>query len=182
MVSWKALNLGKPLEPVLEQLNSLSADAAEVEFRKCCGSTAWASTMASERPFASLAELITKADDVWWSLRPNDWLEAFRCHPKIGERKAADRTSLEAQKWSEQEQAGVGKMTQATTQSLTELNQEYEEKFGYIYIVCATGKSSGEMLASLRERVKNDPATELRSAASEQAKITQLRLKKLIRN
>lgn len=175
-----SIKWSKALERVLEQLNSLSADEAEVQFRKCCGSTAWASNTAAERPFATLSELITKADDIWWSLKPHDWLEAFRCHPKIGEKKAADQISLEAQKWSEQEQAGVGNVTQATTQALTELNQEYEEKFGYICIVCATGKSSAEMLASLRERLKNDPDTELRTAAGEQAKITQLRLKKLI--
>jgi len=168
------------LERVLEQLNSLSADEAEVEFKKCCGSTGWARQMANCRPFATLAELITKADDVWWSLKPDDWLEAFRHHPKIGEKKATAQTSLEAQKWSEQEQAGVGNAGRATTQALTELNEEYEEKFGYIYIVCATGKSSAEMLAILRERLKNDPDTELRTAAGEQAKITQLRLKKLI--
>lgn len=169
------------MERVLERLNSLSADEAEVEFRKCCGSTGWARHLANSRPFATLAELITKADDVWWLLKPNDWLEAFRCHPKIGERKAAAETSLEVQEWSEQEQAGVGNAARATTQALTELNQEYEQKFGYIYIVCATGKSSEEMLSILRERLKNDPDTELRTAAGEQAKITQLRLKKLIR-
>ena len=164
----------------LERLNSLSPDEAEVEFRKCCGATAWASKMATERPFATLTELITKADDVWWSLKPDDWLEAFRCHPKIGEKKAATQTSLETQKWSEQEQAGIVNAAQATTRALTELNQEYEEKFGYIYIVCAMGKSSEEMLEILSERLKNGPDTELRTAAGEQAKITQLRLKKLI--
>ncbi len=153
-----------------------------MEFSKCCGSIAWVRQMVNSRPFASLAEVVATADEAWWSLKPNDWLEAFRCHPKIGEKKAAAQTSLEAQKWSEQEQAGAGNAAQATTQALTELNQEYEEKFGYIYIVCATGKSSEEMLAILRERLKNDRDTELRIAAGEQAKITLLRLKKLVRN
>ena len=138
--------------------------------------------MANSRPFATMAELIAKSDDVWWSLKSDDWLEAFQCHPKIGEKKATAQTSLEAQRWSEQEQTGVGNVSQATTQALTELNQEYEEKFGYIYIVCATGKSSEELLAILRERLKNDPETELRTAAFEQAKITQLRLTKLIQH
>ena len=136
--------------------------------------------MAGARPYATEAELITKADAVWWSLNSDDWLEAFRCHPKIGEKKAAASTSLESQKWSEQEQAGVANTAHATTKAFADLNIEYEKTFGYIYIVCATGKTSEEMLASLRERLRNDPAIELRIAAGEQAKITQLRLKKLI--
>ena len=136
--------------------------------------------MSGARPYATEAELITKADAVWWSLNSDDWLEAFRCHPKIGEKKAASSTSLESQKWSEQEQAGIANTGHATTQALAALNVEYERTFGYIYIVCATGKTSEEMLAILRERLRNNPATELRTAAGEQAKITQLRLKKLI--
>ena len=164
----------------LLQLNSLSADEAESELLKCCGSTNWARKVAGERPYATEVELITRADAVWWSLSPDDWLEAFQCHPKIGETKAAASTSLESQKWSEQEQAGIANTGYATTQVLAALNIEYERTFGYIYIVCATGKTSEEMLTSLRERLRNDPATEFRIAAGEQAKITQLRLQKLI--
>ena len=136
--------------------------------------------MAAERPFATASEMFSMANDVWWALRANDWLEAFRAHPKIGERKAATPTTIEAQKWSEQEQAGIGNAPQATTQALTELNQTYEVRFGYIYIVCATGKSSEELLAILKDRLHNNPEAELRTAATEQAKITQLRLKKLL--
>jgi len=172
--------LERDLNRGLLQLNSLSAGEAEAELLKCCGSTNWASKMAAARPYATEAELITKADDVWWSLSSDDWLEAFRCHPKIGEKKAAASTSLHSQKWSEQEQAGIAKTGLATTQALAELNIEYEMTFGYIYIVCATGKTSEEMLTSLKERLRNDPTTELRTAAEEQAKITHLRLKKLI--
>ena len=136
--------------------------------------------MVDARPFATESELITQSDAAWWSLNSDDWLEAFRCHPKIGEKKSATSTSVESQKWSEQEQAGIANTRHAVTKALAELNVEYEMTFGYIYIVCATGKTSEEMLASLRERLRNDPATELRKAAGEQAKITQLRLKKLI--
>ena len=136
--------------------------------------------MAGVRPFATEAQLVTQSNAVWWSLNSDDWLEAFRGHPKIGEKKAAASSSLEAQKWSEQEQAGIANTGHTTTKVLADLNSEYERIFGYIYIVCATGKTSEEMLASLRERLRNDPATELRTAAGEQAKITQLRLKKLI--
>ena len=136
--------------------------------------------MTSARPFVSLDELITKADSVWWSLDSEDWLEAFHSHPKIGEKKAAAPTPVEAQQWSEDEQSGLRNSAQQTLNEFADLNNAYEEKFGYIFIVCASGKSSEEMLAILRDRLKNNAAEELRIAAAEQAKITQLRLRKLI--
>jgi len=134
----------------------------------------------AERPFASLDDLSAKSDRVWWSLEPNDWLEAFRSHPKIGEKKAAQPISGEARRWSEQEQAGLLNSEQKILEDLAELNRAYEEKFGYIFVVCASGKSSEEMLALLRVRLENNPEEELRIAAAEQAKITQLRLRKLL--
>lgn len=136
--------------------------------------------MAAERPFAFSNHLITIADRVWWSLEPDDWLEAFASHPKIGESKAARATAAEAETWAAQEQSGALDAAKETVRSLVDLNREYEEKFGYIYIVCATGKSSEEMLAILRQRLPNDAETELRIAAREQARITKLRLGKLI--
>ena len=136
--------------------------------------------MIKEQPFASLEELLTKAENVWWSLKQADWLEAFRSHPKIGEQKAAERVSVAAQKWSQQEQSSLGDAAADTRRELARLNQEYEQKFGYIYIVCATGKSPEEMLSILKHRMDNGPAEELRVAAAEQAKITELRLKKLL--
>ena len=136
--------------------------------------------MVAQRPFESLDQLITIADRVWWALEPRDWLEAFRSHPKIGEQKAAAAVSDDAKRWSEAEQSGVTNATTQTMQALAELNQKYEEKFGYIFIVCATGKSSAEMLTILRGRLENDRDEELRSAAAEQAKITKLRLQKLV--
>lgn len=136
--------------------------------------------MSAERPFSNPDELSNAADRIWWSLGSPDWLEAFRSHPKIGEKKAAERVSPEARSWSAEEQASISSAGRDTMQSLAELNQRYEEKFGYIYIVCASGKRPEEMLGILRERMHNDPDTELRTAASEQAKITQLRLRKLI--
>jgi OHCU decarboxylase len=168
------------LEPGLERLNSLPANEAEAEFRKCCGSTNWARRLAAERPFANSNHLITMADRVWWSLEPDDWLEAFASHPKIGENKAARATAPEAQNWAAQEQSGAENPAEEIVRSLAELNRQYEEKFGYIYIVCATGKSSEEMLALLRERLPNDAATEILNAAREQSRITKLRLGKLI--
>ncbi len=168
------------MEAGLERLNSLPANEAEVEFGKCCGSTNWARRMASECPFANSKQMVTLADRIWWALEPDDWLEAFASHPKIGENKAARATAAKAQSWAAQEQSGGQNTADETVRSLAELNHEYEKKFGYIYIVCATGKSLEEMLANLRERLPNDAETELRTAAREQSRITKLRLGKLI--
>lgn len=161
-------------------MNSIPSNEAEVEFLKCCGSEKWARDVANQRPFSTLDDLLAKADEVWWSMKPHHWLEAFSSHPKIGERKPTKVSSPESLSWSRQEQAGISNATQETEQALATLNREYEEKFGYIYIVCATGKSSEEMLAILRERLHNDPDIELRTAAGEQAKITELRLVRLV--
>ena len=167
-------------ELALASLNSISPSEAENELLKCCGSRAWAARLIAIRPFKNLDDLIAKADRVWWSLEPRDWLAAFHSHPKIGEKKAAAATAVEAQRWSEDEQSGTRNAAAETMAALAELNREYEKKFGYIFIVCASGKSSEEMLAILRRRLGNDGDEELRNAASEQAQITQLRLRKLI--
>jgi OHCU decarboxylase len=164
----------------INRLNELSAPDAEAEFLKCCGSTRWAQTMTQARPFAGLDDVLTGADRIWWSLSEADWLEAFRAHPKIGEKKAAAAQSVEAQKWSAQEQAGVAQASARTISELAERNREYEDRFGFIFIVCASGKSSEEMLAIINERIRNNAETELRSAAAEQSKITRLRLEKLL--
>lgn len=164
----------------LEWLNALSPEQAVKELLQCCGSKRWAEAMATQRPYASLETLLLAATDVWLSLEQSDWLEAFRSHPKIGERKATASVSEQSQQWSGQEQAGVNKASEQTVESLGNLNQLYEQRFGYIFIICATGKSSEEMLAALRERLQNDPATELPIAAAEQGRITHLRLKKLV--
>jgi OHCU decarboxylase len=164
----------------LDWLNSLPAGDASAEFLKCCGSESWARQVTEARPFASLEELMSQAEQIWWSLKPADWLEAFHSHPKIGEQKAAAPTAAVAQQWSEDEQSGIRDSAQQTIQALADLNRAYEEKFGFIFIVCASGKSSEEMLAILRQRMENEREAELRIAAAEQAKITQLRLRKLI--
>jgi OHCU decarboxylase len=161
-------------------LNSLSPERAEAEFLKCCGSGRWARLMVEQRPFSDLPEMIDKAHDVWWSLANEDWLEAFRSHPKIGEKKAEHAQPAAAETWSRQEQSGTGDSAPETMTALAEANREYLERFGFIFIVCATGKSAEEMLAILRERLGNAPDEEVRLAAAEQNKITQLRLRKLI--
>lgn len=164
----------------LEYLNSLSREEAQAELLKCCGSLKWAQAMAARRPFQNLHELLETADHLWWELGVTDWLEAFSHHPKIGEKRAAQSVSAEATRWSEDEQASARNASQETTAALAEANHAYERKFGYIFIVCATGKTSGEMLALLNERIHNHPETELHIAAEEQRRITKLRLKKLL--
>lgn len=164
----------------LTSLNSLSADEAAKELLQCCGSKKWAAKMTDARPFQTLTDLIAHADEIWWSLDRDDWLEAFRSHPKIGEKKAADSVSAQSKQWSGQEQAGVNTASAETTNALAILNHAYEQKFGFIFIICATGKTSDEMLAALRERLEHDAAEELPIAAAEQCKITELRLKKLL--
>ncbi len=147
---------------------------------KCCGSRSWARALTAARPFVSAADLTAKADSIWWSLGEQDWLEAFRAHPKIGEQKAAAAQSEQARSWSEREQSGVQDAATETKAALAAGNREYEERFGFIFIVCAAGKDSEEVLGALNERLRNDRGTELRGAAEEQRKITRLRLEKLI--
>jgi OHCU decarboxylase len=164
----------------VDQLNTLPATAAECEFLKCCGSKRWAQAMTEGRPFETLEDVLTEADRAWSSLNEGDWLEAFRAHPKIGEKKAAATQSAEAQKWSAQEQSGVAQASAETMSELAERNREYKDRFGFIFIVCASGKSSEEMLAIINDRMRNDTETELRAAATEQSKITRLRLERLL--
>ena len=156
-------------------INSLPDRRARTALARSCGSRHWVDAMLAARPFPSDAALFAAAEREWWALRREDWLEAFGHHPRIGER-ASDP-------WARSEQAGVrgagagaGDETRA---ALAQGNREYEDRFGYVFLICATGKSAGEMLDALRGRLANDPATELRVAAGEQAKITRLRLDKV---
>ena len=162
----------------LDHLDALPA--AEAELLACCGSRRWAREMAARRPFGDVGALLAAADEVWWSLAPDDWHEAFRAHPRIGERKAEKETGEQSRSWSEGEQSRARDADAETLDALAEANREYEERFGHIFIVCATGKTVAEMLALLRARLSNDAATELRNAAEEQRKITRLRLEKLL--
>ncbi|HYP52561.1 MAG TPA: 2-oxo-4-hydroxy-4-carboxy-5-ureidoimidazoline decarboxylase [Pyrinomonadaceae bacterium] len=162
----------------LDLFNSLGRAEAVGALLGCCGSTRWAGRVADARPFESFGALVAEADRVWWSLERDDWLEAFRSHPKIGGRRAERETGAEAGRWSEQEQSGTRGAPAEVMSELAEANREYEERFGHIFIVCASGKSAEEMLALLRARLPNDPETELRVAAEEQRRITHLRLKK----
>ena len=162
----------------LDELNALDDDAATRELLRCCGSTQWAARMAAARPFADAAALMDRADAIWWSLQPDDWLEAFGAHPRIGGTGGA-RTG-ETREWSAQEQSGVAGAARAVAERLAIANRDYEARFGYIFIICATGRSAAEMLDALERRLANPPDRELRVAAEEQRTITRLRLEKLL--
>jgi OHCU decarboxylase len=164
----------------LNRLNELSAEDAEAELLKCCGSTVWARQMCASRPFSDYEGMTAKAGEIWRALSKEDWLEAFRAHPKIGEKKAATVQSAEAQRWSAQEQSESEQAADDLKAALADANRRYEAQFGYIFIICASGKSAPEILESLHNRLHNDPKAELRNAAEEQRKITELRLKKLL--
>jgi OHCU decarboxylase len=165
----------------LQQLNQLPRAEAVRELLKCCGSQRWAGHLADERPFHEIDSLLRRADDIWWSLDETDWLEAFSHHPKIGEKRAAQEVSPEARRWSEEEQASAARTAnEEMMRELVAANQEYERRFGFIFIVCATGKTTEEMLALIKERLPNEADTELCVAAEEQRRITHLRLKKLL--
>lgn len=165
----------------LEQLNALSITDVRIELRKCCGSTAWIDGMVAARPFATLDELFEAADRVWDGLEEPDWREAFDAHPKIGEKKAVQEQSETASRWSTEEQAGMSQASTDVVQRLADANQRYFDRFGFIFIVCASGKSAGVMLALLEERLSNPRDEELRIAAVEQGKITRLRLDKWLK-
>jgi OHCU decarboxylase len=159
----------------LDELNALDAQAATRALLRCCGSSRWAARMAESRPFADAGALARAADRAFADLDRADWLEAFAAHPKIG-----GSGSRGSEGWSGQEQALVAEAADSTRQRLADANRDYEARFGYIFIVCATGKSGAEMLELLERRLDNDPGSELRIAANEQKKITQLRLTKLL--
>jgi len=164
----------------LERINGAEEAEAESMFRDCCGSAKWAQQMTASRPFASEDELFVTAVRIWYDLQHGDWLEAFSAHPKIGETKAAPTQQARSAEWSASEQAGMSSAHDVSRQDLATANRDYYDKFGFIYIVCATGKSAEEMLEICRARLGNDRENEIAIAAAEQQKITEIRLRKLI--
>jgi len=176
----------------LEDLNALDEESAVRQFLRCCGSSRWARLMAAARPFASAEAMALVADAAWPALDHEDWLEAFAAHPKIGvsgsHRPGGSRGPAgsdwshgkDAERWSDQEQAGVADAAEATRRRLAEANREYQARFGYMFIVCATGRTAGEMLDILERRLNNGVAGEIQVAAEEQRRITRLRLAKLL--
>jgi 2-oxo-4-hydroxy-4-carboxy-5-ureidoimidazoline decarboxylase len=158
------------------RLNALCGEDAFEAFLRCCGARRWAEQMTARRPYADETQLQTTACEVWHNLEGADWRQAFAAHPQIGDK---PNPSSKSATWAADEQAGVADAAAATRAALAEANRLYRQKFGWIFVVCATGKGADEMLALLRRRLDNDPADELRIAAVEQEKITLLRLHKL---
>jgi OHCU decarboxylase len=148
----------------------------ESDLLLCCGSTAWAREMAAHS-FPNPKEVFATGDSIWWSLRPEDWLEAFRAHPKIGAKEHGDRGNNQ---WSREEQASARHASVTTLNELRTLNKAYEEQFGYIFIVYANGRGAHSILETLKVRMNNSPETELRIAAEQQLEITHLRLKRIL--
>jgi 2-oxo-4-hydroxy-4-carboxy-5-ureidoimidazoline decarboxylase len=147
----------------------------------CCGSKRWAAAMVARRYIASATALCEAADRVWGTMQEPDWLEAFACHPRIGERKptlVAAHASKQSAAWSREEQLSASDADERVLAELAEENRLYEQRFGFTYIVCATGKSAVEMLTILKRRLKADRAAELREAAEQQRQIMQIRLGK----
>lgn len=166
------------MNQTLDRWNELPIDTAAREIMACCGSSAWAQAVTKRRPFADENSLIRASDEIWSELNTPDWMEAFSKHPRIGERKAPQLASAQSATWSAQEQQKVASAGDAVQLALAEANREYERRFNNVFIVCATGKSAPEILQILRRRLRNDDAAELREAAEEQRKITNLRLQK----
>ncbi len=164
----------------LEQLNQAAKKTAKSNFLNCCGSQTWARMMTEARPFADVVALMNQAEQIWQNLESQDWLEAFAAHPKIGARNAVLQQSTQSAEWSNAEQSGTQTAADSLRTELKKANRLYEEKFGFIFIVCATGKSAEEMLDLCRRRLNNDTDSEIRIAADEQRKITKIRLKKLL--
>jgi 2-oxo-4-hydroxy-4-carboxy-5-ureidoimidazoline decarboxylase len=159
--------------------DALSAPEAASLLESCCGATAWVNGMLERRPFRTVTRLLEHADEVWWSLGEPDWREAFDHHPRIGEQSAAAQQSDQARDWSEGEQHAASLASTDVREALARANRAYEQRFGHIYLVYAWAKTAEELLAILRDRLTNDPATELRVAAGEQAKITRSRLMRM---
>src|SRR5690348_9782720 len=128
------------MDPKIQRFNELSSVQAQSELHQCCGSNRWALTVADQRPFSSFSALLEFSEQTWKSLEPKDWLEAFSHHPQIGRKD-------QARGWSEQEQRGVDGASTLLLTELQEWNQKYKDQFGFLFLVCATGKSADEMLA-----------------------------------
>jgi OHCU decarboxylase len=168
-----------PTTRSVARLNAMPRDELAEHLRVCCGSRHWVERMIARRPFPSADAVFTAADAVCRELSADDWLEAFRHHPRLGESSAAVPQDARAQKWSAGEQSGLANATEDVRTALAAANAAYEKQFGYICIICATGKDSEELLAITRARLGNAPQIELRIASEEQRKITRLRLRKL---
>ena len=165
----------------IKHLNSLSEENIFPELEKCCGSSEWIINMMSKRPFIDKNSLHNISESIWSNLGERDFLEAFSHHPQIGDVNSLKRKFASTAKWAGNEQQGASRAPEKVLQELKSANDQYLKRFGFIFIICATGKTAEQMLAILNDRLTNDHTTELQIAASEQNKITHLRLDKLLK-
>lgn len=165
------------MSELAQYLNELSDEALASALRACCGSSVWVKAMTAARPFADDEDLHRKAQDKWFALSHDDWREAFARHPRIGAKPTIEGVE---ERWSVSEQAGVREATDEVKTRLHAHNQTYEERFGHVFLICATGLDAPSLLGALETRLTNDPDEELMIAAIEQSKITKIRLRKLL--
>jgi 2-oxo-4-hydroxy-4-carboxy-5-ureidoimidazoline decarboxylase len=166
------------MNSILARWHALTPEEATAEVLSCCGSPAWARKLTAMRPFVNEQKLFAAADDCWKSLPPSDWLEAFRSHPRIGEQHSQNKTTATSAAWAKSEQSQMKDADAAILLRMREGHREYEERFGRIFIVCASGKKPAELLRILEHRLNNDPAQELLESAAQQQQIMQLRLRR----
>lgn len=164
----------------LTELNNLDVPHLKEALAKCCGATAWVEKMATVFPVADKQTLLDQAEKNWFACNQQDWLEAFGHHPKIGDIRSLEEKFDNTVQWASREQGGMETASLGTIAELAAGNKLYEQKFGYIFIVCATGKPAAEMLGLLQIRLNNDPGKEIQVAMKEQNKITKIRLEKLL--
>ena len=164
----------------LPALNAMDDAAASAAFERCCGASHWVKAMLAARPFASPKDLFKAGERAFSGFQRDDWLEAFSHHPMIGDVESLRAKFASTSKWAGDEQRGAAEADEMTLLSLANENRVYRDRFGYIFIVSASGKNAGQMLEILRERSGHDPDTEIEVAAGEQKKITKLRLEKLL--
>lgn len=158
----------------LETFNALPAQEAQEALLACCASPAWAGAVAAARPYAEPADLLSAADLVR-DLPESEVSAALAAHPRIGERPTGEDGA-----WSRREQAGMDTASSETAQAMAEANRRYEERFGHVYLVCATGRSALDLLQTVHERLRHDPGTEQAVVRRELAAITRLRLARLL--
>ena len=164
----------------IETLNALRPEEAEARFRDCCAATPWVQGMLDARPYASPKALLARSHELWRELAEQDWLDAFEAHPKIGDVNSLRAKYASTKSMASGEQAGASTASEDALQRLKAGNDAYLAKFGFIFIICASGKSASEMLELLEARLFNSHSEELENAAKEQAKISELRLEKLL--
>ena len=163
----------------IDQFNAMSASEAKQVLARTCTASRWIEKMIACRPIIDLEDFQEKARKIWLEMTEADYLEAFDGHPKIGDPGSLKKKYGDTRESAESEQSGVASADGDTLEHLAKMNHQYLEKFGYIFIVCATGKSAEQMLTLLRTRYQNAPAAELEIAADEQRKITAIRIEKL---